>query len=87
MTSALILAVTTLRSSFKCVCIFFGYRFCFLLACFVNKSLKVSFQIALIFLSPESGQDHDVNTANRAFEDVAKFIVLAIAEHIKILYF
>jgi hypothetical protein len=34
------------------------------------------------FLSPESRQDHDVNTANRAFEDVAKFMVLGIAEHI-----
>jgi hypothetical protein len=35
-------------------------------------------------LSPESGQDHDVNTSDRAFEDMAKFMVLGIAEHIKI---
>jgi hypothetical protein len=49
MTSASILAVTTLRSSFS-IYIFFVYnKIFFHIACFVNSSPEVTFQIVLVF--------------------------------------
>jgi hypothetical protein len=43
MASASVLAVTTLRSSFKSVCIFLYIIIFFLIVCFVNTSPEVTF--------------------------------------------
>jgi hypothetical protein len=47
MTSASVPAVTTLRSSLS-VNVFFVYNNFFLIACFVNSTLEVPFQISLV---------------------------------------
>jgi hypothetical protein len=48
MTSASIPTVTTLRSSLSMYVFFFVYNIISLMACFVNSSLEVTFQIALV---------------------------------------
>lgn len=51
-TSASIPEVTTLRSNLS-INVFLAYNYFFLIARFVNSSLEVTFQTALIFISPQ----------------------------------